>query len=797
VKSRTATIASALLALVAALAVAALVLAPRSQPIVLTPHGGFVLDGEYPTTADSAAVRGPRYASWSGSDAHVGELVSAPFMAPARLSMMIAGSFHRAGESLELVRADRPSIRVRLETGNDPSGDWERRLVQVPAAWVGTRVRLVATDAGTENAGWVGLADVAPASPTDVVTNALTAWTRGDRRPALLGFCLLALTLPFPFLALSARLCAALHLPSSCLFAAVLVTMGSVAEALFFLTMVNARAGAAGVWIVVLGGSVLTVRSLRHGSARFRLSDVDAWAPFAIVGMTALGSLALACLGLSGRGPVTGQLEQWLALPPDNVLPHVLAEHIRSHAAPKPFFGDWLSSDRPPLQAGFDLFFGALVPAGRLDDERYEAISTVLQATMFGVMFVLCRSIGLSRLRAAGIVALSWFSTFFFVNTIFVWPKLLAGAYVGCAMLLVLADGAMSRRRAIGIGLATGLGLLSHGGVAFTVPALLVAWLLLRRTAALGPLAIAGITVLIVLAPWTWYQKVYDPPGDRLLKMHLAGELTPSPVPLNVELLAAYTTVAPATLLANKLANAAFVIGVDSFGRTISTAPLRAKQFFSERFGLGALVVPYLAALVFVRSRRPLFRRAGQFAWIVVGANLFWCLVMYRAGSTSIHQGSYLTMMLLYVAGGIVATQWAPVFVIVFALQVGLFVAAWQPMFAQPAPSTPGSWCALLALGAIGGVALVLLGPAVATRLRRALSHARDVGTLRRYLEVNAREVLTLAAIGAALSLATRPHTAFITLRVPHVPVESSLLESSLKEIVPGSNATDSTKANS
>jgi hypothetical protein len=103
----------------------------------------------------------------------------------------------------------------------------------------------------------------------------------------------------------------------------------------------------------------------------------------------------------------------------------------------------------------------------------------------------------------------------------------------------------------------------------------------------------------------------------------------------------------------------------------------------------------------------------------------------------------------------------------------------------------------LLALGAIGGVALVLLGPAVATRLRRALSHARDVGTLRRYLEVNAREVLTLAAIGAALSLATRPHTAFITLRVPHVPVESSLLESSLKEIVPGSNATDSTKANS
>ena len=32
-----------------------------------------------------------------------------------------------------------------------------------------------------------------------------------------------------------------------------------------------------------------------------------------------------------------------------------------------------------------------------------------------------------------------------------------------------------------------------------------------------------GLLALVLYAPWLAYQRLYDPPGDRLLKWHLAG----------------------------------------------------------------------------------------------------------------------------------------------------------------------------------------------------------------------------------------------------------------------------------
>lgn len=49
-------------------------------------------------------------------------------------------------------------------------------------------------------------------------------------------------------------------------------------------------------------------------------------------------------------------------LPPDNILPLAFANALRTGHVASPFFGDWLSSDRPPLQVGFCLLLG--LPTG-------------------------------------------------------------------------------------------------------------------------------------------------------------------------------------------------------------------------------------------------------------------------------------------------------------------------------------------------------------------------------------------------------------------------------------------------
>src|SRR6185436_18513402 len=65
---------------------------------------------------------------------------------------------------------------------------------------------------------------------------------------------------------------------------------------------------------------------------------------------------------------------------------------------------------------------------------------------------------------------------------------------------------------------------LSHGGAAFSLIAL-APWIVARmfRGERGGWLAAASVFLLLAV-PWFAYQRFYDPPGDRLLKWHLAGQ---------------------------------------------------------------------------------------------------------------------------------------------------------------------------------------------------------------------------------------------------------------------------------
>jgi len=135
-------------------------------------------------------------------------------------------------------------------------------------------------------------------------------------------------------------------------------------------------------------------------------------------------------------------------------------------------------------------------------------------------------ALGLSARRRAAWTAALALSGFFLLNTTFTWPKLAAGAFAcarlgcGCCPQRRYARRSDPRRRAL-----AALAWLAHGGVAFSFLALLpwVIWRCVRGE--WRSWLQAALLCAVILAPWFAYQKFYDPPGNRLLKWHLAAQI--------------------------------------------------------------------------------------------------------------------------------------------------------------------------------------------------------------------------------------------------------------------------------
>ena len=116
------------------------------------------------------------------------------------------------------------------------------------------------------------------------------------------------------------------------------------------------------------------------------------------------------------------------------------------------------------------------------------------------------------------------FSSVVIVNTLFTWPKLLSAAY-----LLIVYGLLFEEKRyevppwvwILSVGAGTALAMLAHGGAIFALAAMFMIYIFkhIRQI----KIFIAGTVFFITYAPWFYYQKLIDPPGDRLIKWHLAG----------------------------------------------------------------------------------------------------------------------------------------------------------------------------------------------------------------------------------------------------------------------------------
>jgi hypothetical protein len=214
-------------------------------------------------------------------------------------------------------------------------------------------------------------------------------------------------------------------------------------------------------------------------------------------------------------------------LPSDNDIPHFFTEwfFLNGHRGPPTVYpGGWSAADRPPLQVGYAL---AQRPwFWKVNALDYQLIAVCLQQLWILGLWALLSAARVKRLTKALAMITIMFSDVAIVNGFFVWPKMLPTAMVLAAAAILLTPlwgrARHDWRIAVLVAALAGVAMLGHGSTVFAlIPLALVA--LRRGLPSWHWIGAALVTGIIVMAPWSAYQKWADPPGTRLDHWMLAG----------------------------------------------------------------------------------------------------------------------------------------------------------------------------------------------------------------------------------------------------------------------------------
>jgi hypothetical protein len=466
-----------------------------------------------------------------------------------------------------------------------------------------------------------------------------------------------------------------------------------------------------------------------------------------------LGAAFLLFLGFLHGGTleplVTAQSRFSHPLPTDAEIPNFFIGWFAAHghAGTVPVFpGEWMSSDRPPLQVGYGLYQHPFH-----NDQTgldYEVLGVALQQLWIVGLWAVLDAAGLGRRTRALTMVAVLVSGLAIVNGFFVWPKMLSAAFLLAAAALVLTPLWSEVRRSLwGAALVAGLcglALMGHGSSVFGVIPLVIvaAWRGLPHWRWIGVAILAGI---LVMAPWSAYQKWGDPPGNRLTKWTLAADPGGDDLSTGAAVRKAYSEAGLGGTITNKWENFEVMLGavgaqervenaIDGDNLATTVAELRELFFFFLLPSFSLLLLGPLAMLFGFRRRDrdgPEWGFALRcFAVLVVGA-FFWGLIVFGTpvDGTALHIFSF-AVPVLAMAGAIaglrsVLPRFATGWVVLYAvLSLILYVPALAPL-----PGTSYSaLAALLAALALAGFVAIAVGGSRLFELLPRLTRAGAAG---------------------------------------------------------------------
>jgi hypothetical protein len=530
------------------------------------------------------------------------------------------------------------------------------------------------------------------------------------------------------------------------LLATALAATGAVAMLAFWAYYQSHELGQTFAFFAIFGSVALCVwapwgGAIERGLLRRLATPLALWA---------LGSAFLVFLGFVHGGTAdplgTSSTRFSGLLPADNFLPLSFSDWFFAHGhngAPPHGVGDWLASDRPPLQIGFTLLQRTFV----WDDHalHYQVLGVVLQQLWIVGLWALLVAGRAGRVTRAAAMATVLVSDIAIVNGFFVWPKLLPAAMLLAAAALVLTPLWEQVRRSIwgAALLATllGLAMMGHGASVFGILPLLAiaAW---RGLPSWRWLGVAVLAAALVMVPWSAYQHYGEPPGNRLTKWFLGGAVEVDDRGVGEAIVDGYREAGFGGTLHKKGQNFVAIFGGKAMADNIETSieaaeagdfenvvrPTRATFFFDLVPSLGLLLVAIAAMGVGYRrrGRDPAEWRLALACLTVFGLGaVIWALVQFGGATaqTVIHQGSYL-LPLLGICGAAVGVRAVyPRFALwLLGVNFVLMLVIYVPAFEPPPDS---SFQPLLALIAALSLAAFIL---VALRSRPAEPDAEPVG---------------------------------------------------------------------
>lgn len=459
------------------------------------------------------------------------------------------------------------------------------------------------------------------------------------------------------------------------------IYIGSIAASLtvyygvFYLYLLSPTLGNIVVWLLMLVSAGLAfdlLKNLRASSKLFKVVQKFFFIPLLItcVFMFAYSTIFYSCVNrepmLAGSSEIDNRTYcHTNGLPFDNSLAFIFGENVLRNEDTKQAI-DWNMVDRPPLQvaASLPILDNAFSGMPFLKYTSYHLFSVFLQLSWIAAFWGIFQILKLNKkMQVLSYIALGT-TGFFYLHSIFIWPKLLAASMVFTGIIILLGKRAPAQDKFLPFSaLLIALGVLSHSAALFTVvPFAIYYSVVLLRSKKINwkYFGIAAAIAVIMLAPWYLY-KGSVAESDRLAKWHFAGITSYSDKRGTTQtIVEEYQKLSFGDWVDTKATNLKILVTggyISDPACTLNARDVlitkcmfiewRVFSFFSTLFafeflGLGLLV----AAVQFARKKIDLLDK--QLLILIAGGLLFWVFVMFQPGGTIVHAGSYATMMLAF-----------------------------------------------------------------------------------------------------------------------------------------------------